>query len=165
MSEEPLPKYIPCSSCDAYRAVGDFENALACRDCKGKGCVRSPASYTCNMCGGSLCPEEGHPIERAHPHGLVEVAVGGGYSSLYLSDMTTYRFSLCEKCLRTMFRAFKVPPALSDSMGREGHTWEEDDEWIYRYVWMRQGGQERKFPTGTCTYDEACSNKANSQNT
>jgi hypothetical protein len=44
----------------------------------------------CNRCGRTCMSEHG---ER---YGLSAI-VGGGYESMYLEDMTTYQFDLCEK--------------------------------------------------------------------
>ncbi len=60
----------------------------------------------CNKCGGS-CRYYGND------HGLVEQVIEGGYGSK-LGDMVTYRFSLCEGCLATLFATFKHPVEVLD---------------------------------------------------
>jgi hypothetical protein len=56
----------------------------------------------CNKCKGP-CLIEGDI------YGL-SATVSGGYNSTHLTDMVTYRFELCEKCLSELFAGFKVPP-------------------------------------------------------
>ena len=58
----------------------------------------------CNKCGKS-CKSTNEDY-----YGLIETSVTGGYYSTHLEDMTTYTFSLCEVCLRGMFKSFKVKP-------------------------------------------------------
>jgi hypothetical protein len=55
----------------------------------------------CNKCGESCG-------EGDYPHGLIEAEVHGGYDSPVLEDQHAYKFSLCEKCLATLFREFKI---------------------------------------------------------
>lgn len=58
----------------------------------------------CNKCGGS-CKVDGAPGQ----YGLIKQSVHGGYGSTALSDMTEYRFSMCEQCLSDLFESFKIP--------------------------------------------------------
>lgn len=56
----------------------------------------------CNECGNSL-------RGRADNfHGLIEAEVLGGYGS-DLGDQESYKFSICEECLRKMFARFITP--------------------------------------------------------
>ena len=68
----------------------------------------------CNMCGESCLASEHKALPDEHPnrrefYGLIEKEISGGYSSTHLGDMTSYRFSLCEGCLRKVFDSFKIP--------------------------------------------------------
>ncbi len=72
----------------------------------------------CNKCGGSCVSQEwrsqvsnGADV-AGYVEGLTNASVSGGYGSRYLLDMTTYAFSICERCLREMFDAFVIPPAV-----------------------------------------------------
>jgi hypothetical protein len=56
----------------------------------------------CNWCK-SPCLVDGEM------YGLSAV-VSGCYGSTHLSDLVTYRFELCEKCLSELFAGFKIPP-------------------------------------------------------
>ena len=58
----------------------------------------------CNQCGRSC-------VERytGNVYGLNEVKVEGGCGAR-LGDMTSYRFSLCERCLTRLFDGFEHPP-------------------------------------------------------
>ena len=87
----------------------------------------------CNMCGedckvgnyGNQWSEKtkkwtpGPATENAY-EGVIEHEVHGGYFSKLLGDMTSYRYSLCEKCTKKMFSQFKIPvDILDDNTGRE----------------------------------------------
>ena len=67
---------------------------------------------TCNGCGGTLILF--NLDWQDYSSGLIDAKVSGGYHSNYLSDMTDYRFSLCEKCLSEIFAKFKIPPYFGD---------------------------------------------------
>ena len=41
--------------------------------------------------------------------GLIEVEVLGGYAA-QLGDGWSYQFSICEPCLKVLFKQFKLPP-------------------------------------------------------
>lgn len=60
----------------------------------------------CNKCGESCMSVDD---DFKTPYGLNEVVVSGGYYSNYLEDLTTYTFSLCEKCLSELFKTFLIP--------------------------------------------------------
>jgi len=60
----------------------------------------------CNKCGGTCKDESDMNFE-----GLLEVTVCGGYASL-LGDGKAHTFSICEYCLRDMFKTFKFPPKI-----------------------------------------------------
>jgi hypothetical protein len=47
-------------------------------------------------------------------YGLVENTVSGGYHSTALSDGCRYKFSLCERCLATLFDSFLLPVEVTD---------------------------------------------------
>jgi len=111
---DDAPMHQACGTCKEDRAAGRYAEALACRNCDGKGIRRTRESWRCNRCGGGLCPttDMNHDV----PHGLVEAKVEGGYSSPHLSDTRTYRFSICEACLRTLFGTFTIPPRVGEYM-------------------------------------------------
>lgn len=150
--------YEVCPQCQQERAAGMLEEALNCRDCKGKGIVRDPASYVCNGCGGPLCPA-GTANERC-PHGLVEETVSGGYDSPDLTDTQTYTFSLCEACLRKLFDTFKVPPRLGCFMGEGAENYAEERAWYQRRKWREAKGHIEKLKQGLCNQTIECQNKA-----
>ena len=64
----------------------------------------------CNKCGESLKDKCDMNFE-----GLQEIFVSGGYASL-LGDMVEFTFSMCEKCLKVLFRSFKIPCEVYDLM-------------------------------------------------
>lgn len=84
--------------------------------------IKKDGDIICNACGKSLYEKlwSGPPPKEAEYEacGLVEKVVCGGYSSPDngLMDCTSYRFSLCENCLKKMFDTFKIPPETWDYM-------------------------------------------------
>lgn len=63
----------------------------------------------CNKCGESCCiGSYSENNEDKVFNGLIEYTASGHYLSSYLSDTTTYKFSLCEKCLSDSFKEFKI---------------------------------------------------------
>jgi plasmid maintenance system antidote protein VapI len=56
----------------------------------------------CNGCGEKII----------QGYGLQNITVNGGYNSEYFFDLSSYRFSLCEKCLDKLFYTFHIPPKI-----------------------------------------------------
>jgi hypothetical protein len=151
--------YKTCSHCSKLRQEGKLDLALHCNRCKGKGIIRKSEAYICNNCGGTLClPLTGN--SHKYPHGLIDAKISGGYESTYLTDMTTYEFSLCEKCLRVMFESFKIKPDVNDADGFSDYSYEKDLEWHKYVMWRDAGGQKEKFDKGICNKSEKCTNFA-----
>ena len=65
----------------------------------------------CNRCGESC--KDNSP-EWTEYCGLIEAKVEGRYSSPLISDETSYKFSLCEKCLLELFTTFKIAPEIKE---------------------------------------------------
>lgn len=147
--------YEICSNCSKDRAEGLFNSALTCYKCDGKGIVRKSETYICNNCGENLCL--GHNDMKS-PHGLVDASVTGGYCSDHLFDMTSYEFSLCEKCLRTMFNKFVIPPKVTDS--DQDCSYAEDLAYFEYRTWRNSGGVLKKLKEGICSATIDCQNKA-----
>lgn len=133
---------------------------MDCHLCRGKGTIRDPATYICNACGGSLLPtfpewwlkQHGDKPDHARcfPHGLVDARVTGGYDSEHIFDLTTYEWSMCEKCLRTMFNGFKIPPHVSDALHGETDSYDSDRKhWEFR-MWERSGKALAWARSGRC---------------
>ena len=75
----------------------------------------------CNMCGKSLCNQRRKGVEEselpsslAEYSGLVETVVSGGYDSEAIGDMTSWRFSICEHCLKKLSKKFVIPVETKD---------------------------------------------------
>lgn len=130
--------------------------ALNCKSCEGTGIVRNPASYVCNQCGGGLCEDS----EGQWPSGLTDATVSGGYSSFHLMDCTRYRFSLCEKCLRNFFTAFKIPPEVFCHIGGGIETYESDLDLYHHRLWEKAGGDIKRLLEGGCNWRENCQEPA-----
>jgi hypothetical protein len=106
--------YTICVTCKEARSLGRVLESIHCPSCKGLGYVRTRESFTCNLCGRNLCALSEHDT---NPYGLIDATVVGGYNSTALADRATYKFSLCERCLRSIFHGFKIPPEVSDEDG------------------------------------------------
>lgn len=63
----------------------------------------------CNQCGNSLKDCSVLKGDEANFCGLVHGEVRGNYDSKVLEDLRSYKFSLCEICLKKMFKGFKIP--------------------------------------------------------
>lgn len=61
----------------------------------------------CNSCGNSCKTNFNY-------EGLIEAVVSGGYSSSFVGDETSLKFSICEDCLKSIINNFKIPPAKRD---------------------------------------------------
>lgn len=122
--------FTQCEKCKEARNSGNFLSANTCRDCEGKGFRRTRESYICNKCGDNLCSDS--CVNRNFPFGLVEANVHGGYDSKHLSDMTTYQFSMCEKCLREFFNTCKIHPKIHSCLHED--SYDEDNKNYERSV-------------------------------
>jgi hypothetical protein len=142
---------------------------IDCFECRGEGWVYDPAEYLCNACGGSLLPEYPEWWLRMHggrekggnhntPHGLVDASVTGGYDSKHIFDMTTYEWSMCEKCLRAMFETFKIPPRV-DVYNGGAEPYEKDSEHYKFRMWERSGAALAWAREGKCNGAFECPNK------
>jgi len=149
--------YVECNHCGHWDDSQRRNNV--CEACNNTRTVIDPKEYICNRCAGPMRPLGSH--NEQYPHGLQEVAVSGGYDSYHLFDCTTYHFSLCEKCLRELFNQFKIPPAISDTLGGLTPTaWEEDQE-AYEYrVWKDNGGHHQAYLDKKCNFVKDCPNTA-----
>ena len=108
------------------------------------------------MCGECTRPLGTH--NECYPSGLESVQVTGGYDSYHLFDMTSYKFSICEKCLRGLFDNFKIPPVVSDMY--QGSTYAEDKEMYDYRIWKDTGGHHEAYVNGKCNFIKDCQNKA-----
>jgi hypothetical protein len=81
----------------------------------------------CNLCGDSCAvgnwsdqivddkSVKGKDSQENEYGGLIETVVHGGFHSNKLEDMASYRFSLCEVCLRGLMNKFKVPVEIKNN--------------------------------------------------
>ena len=79
----------------------------------------------CNQCGDSLRPS----LVDGNFHGLIEAEVFGGYGAT-LGDQESYKFSICEPCLRKLFAGFVLPPEHWDNMGDHRKSEKEHKAWL-----------------------------------
>lgn len=63
----------------------------------------------CNRCGQSLEARFGTRPDSIQNYGLEECRVSGAYCSPALEDGITYKFSLCEHCLKWLMDSFLIP--------------------------------------------------------
>jgi hypothetical protein len=86
----------------------------------------------CNLCGKScklgntfdLVNKKGKLIKGKNPvnhvfGGLLEVEVHGVYDSTHLSDMSITRFSICEPCLCSLKKSFKIPAEVKEDFSAD----------------------------------------------
>lgn len=156
--------YVKCQSC-----TWQLENfpdrdwkAKPCPKCQNTRQVIDPKEILCNLCGECMCPLG--TMNEQYPHGLHEAKVTGGYDSYHLFDLTTYKFSFCEKCLKDLFVSCKIKPDVFDT-NIDGEltsqeSWERDQE-AYEYrVWRDQGGHHQAYVNRKCNFVKDCPNEA-----
>lgn len=122
----------------------------------------------CNNCGGTLeiksaiyeeINGKDAPLDL---YGLVSASVSGNYESIHLSDCTTYSFSLCELCLRTMFDSFKIKPTCKLYMIEPNKPVDyNEDKKMYDFsIWKQEGKDHIAYLNGLCNQFKNCPNKA-----
>ncbi len=141
-----------CDHCYLARTSGRFEEALNCGYCKGRGIVRDANSFVCNMCSGKL-------VGDMNLLGLTDCTVSGAYDSTHLADTMSYKFSMCEGCLKKLFDSFAIPPAVSSYMGAGYESYQEIEEAKKKHEWFK-GGAVQKLATGLCNATEDCGGNA-----
>lgn len=157
--------YVKCKSCD-YRVENNSDPSFwinnPCEHCKNTRQVIDPKEILCNMCGECMCPLG--TMNEQYPHGLHKAKVNGGFDSYHLFDMTSYIFSFCEKCLRTLFNQCKIKPNLHE--GGPGDPldydilWEKDQEAYAYRVWRDDGGHHQAYLNRKCNEAKNCPNEA-----
>ena len=151
-----MSRLIPCSYCSDARAAGNAESALSCSRCDGKGFRRDPSSYLCNGCGGTMRAKDldGNVVdssEEGAPFGLVDAKVSGGYLSSWLSDGTSYTFSMCERCLRSLMGKMVVPPSTYSYIDGRAEEYQDDQDYLEDRLWEKNGWKAESFEEGICT--------------
>jgi hypothetical protein len=151
--------YVKCNHC----AHWDNENRrkLLCDQCNNTCEVIDPKQILCNRCGERQRPFG--TVNDQYPQGLENIKVTGGYDSFHLFDMTSYIFSICEKCLRELFNQFKIKPEIIEIMrddDSEQDLWAQDqDAYEYR-IWEKDGGFHNAYVNGKCNFKKDCPNNA-----
>lgn len=115
------PKLIACERCAEWREYGEWSRAKICGGCQGTGIIIEPTSHICNQCGHALAAPGGYP------YGLVQANVTGGFESEHLSEDVSYNFTLCEKCVLTLFRGFTIAPTLRSCISADTITFTQDE--------------------------------------
>lgn len=78
-----------------------------CSDC---GHVdKTNVEHTCNACGESCASKDAVKSGVPGSFGLINAVAKGYFFSPVLEDCTTYKFDICEKCLKAMFDKFVIP--------------------------------------------------------
>lgn len=93
---------------------------------------RQVTSVTCNRCGRTFTPTADQPWWDAAVH---EIRVSFGYGSRH--DGETWLFDLCEECLLTIIREFRIVPdgffgnrcAELERRQAAFEQWKETGEW------------------------------------
>lgn len=163
--------YVTCQACEWQLKNCPDHNwrENPCHRCNNTRKIVDPKELLCNMCGGCMCPIGTH--NEQVPHGLFNAKIVGGYDSYHLFDMTSYTFSICEKCLRQIFMQFKIPPTVrdvifsltEDSIKEEENTevpWEQDVSSYEYKLWRDRGGHHQAYLKKLCNTKKDCPNKA-----
>jgi len=159
-----MASFEQCGRCKESRQQGNWDVALKCDLCAGKGIVPSIDAVVCNGCGGSLYPRDGTPNAQI-AHGMHDVQLTGGYSSEGLLDLNRYTFSLCERCIRLkIFHHCIIPPRV-EGLARGMLGWKvesfADDDRLWRYMeWKRNGGHGTAHLHGRCNAEIDCERAA-----
>jgi hypothetical protein len=111
----------------------------------------------CNNCGDCLADEDQSLNQTL---GAENLSVKGCYSSTHLTDCTKYTFSLCEKCLRSMFESFKIPPKVNDTRTDFSFSYKKEREDFYYYLWVNKGLALEAYKNNRCNQVENCNKKA-----
>lgn len=150
-------RYIKCSGCQ-HRTMESRHNS-PCLYCKNTGFMLDYKLIFCNLCGEDLTIK--HPTKKDQNLGKsgVQCEITGEYSSYYLFDNVTYGFNFCDKCIRTMFSSFKIPPAVKDNQDMD-YTYEQDNEDFLFNEYKSNGTQNSKYLEQKCNVDISCQNKA-----
>jgi hypothetical protein len=151
--------YVDCSHC------GHWDNGSRhkqiCQYCNNTRQVIDPKEILCNRCAGPQRPLGTH--NEQYPHGLEEAEITGGYESYHLFDMTTYKFSICEKCLREMFNQFAIKPTVINRLAyeaKETDSWTEDQNSYEYRVWKDSGAHHQAYLNRKCNFIKDCPNRA-----
>jgi hypothetical protein len=158
MQEEQKSNLVDCNRCGHWSDERRFKEV--CEQCNNTRKTVDPSTILCNRCGECMRPLR--TMNEQYPHGLEGAKITGGYDSYHLFDMTTYTFSICEKCLRELFNQFKVPPKVEDTMDLQPieYAWKRDQE-AYEYrVWKDEGGHHKAYMEKRCNSIKDCPNRA-----
>jgi hypothetical protein len=151
--------YVDCDRCGHWQ--DERRRKEVCEQCNNTRKAIDPKEILCNRCGGYQRPIGSHNEQYAH--GLEDATITGGYDSYHLFDMTSYKFSICEKCLREMFNQFAIKPTVIDRLGSiEGPAdpWAEDQEQYEYRVWKDTGGHHQAYLDRKCNFVKDCPNRA-----
>jgi hypothetical protein len=155
---EQETKLVDCHRCGYWTDERRFKEV--CAQCNNTRKTVDPSTILCNRCGECMRPLGTH--NEQYSHGLEKAEVTGGYDSYHLFDCTTYRFSICEKCLREVFNQFKIKPTVIDqtSSDNKEDPWELDQR-AYEYrVWKDEGGHHKAYMEKRCNSVKDCFNRA-----
>ncbi len=149
--------HVACQGCTGWDHKRRYQET--CRLCNNTKEVLDPKAVLCNLCGESMRPLG--TANEQYPHGLENARVCGGYHSYHLLDLSTYTFSLCEKCLRHLFMQFKIKPQVGDLLASDvAWSW-DNDQAAYEYrVWVDNGGHHQAYLDRKCNAIKDCPNKA-----
>lgn len=154
---------VTCNFCEHWDTDRHFYHK--CKYCKSTGQVPDPEEQLCNLCGECLCYTYDKDLIVQNPNGLVNAKILGGYYSYHLSDMNTYIFSLCEKCLRNLFVQCKIKPEIYNTRFQDGElaeeiSWEKDQSIYEERVWQDSKMPHQNYLNKKCNSNKDCPNDA-----
>lgn len=151
--------YVDCLGCAHWPDSRAFTEV--CKRCNNTRQTVNPKKVLCNRCAGPQRPLG--TMNEQYPHGLESVSASGGYDSYHLLDMTTYTFSICEKCLRELFNQFVIKPTVIENMrgsDKPADLWAEDQKYYEYRVWKDNGGHHQAYLNRKCNFEKDCPNDA-----
>ena len=158
MEQEQKP-LVDCNRCGHW--TDERRREEVCEQCNNTRKTIDPSTILCSRCGECMRPLG--TMNEQYPHGLENAEVTGGYDSYHLFDMTTYKFSICEKCLRELFNQFKIKPTVTDihhDISTPEDPWTQDQT-AYEYrVWKDEGGHHKAYMAKLCNASKDCPNRA-----
>ena len=148
--------YIKCKACE-WSLNNDPNinwDIYPCIKCNNTRLVIDPKEILCNLCGEYMSDINQDPL------GLYNAEVIGGYSSYYLLDMNKYTFSLCEKCLRSLFIQCKIKPNIQCLLDSSEESWNNDQRQYEYRVWKDTDGHHNAYLNNKCNTIKDCPHTA-----
>lgn len=121
----------------------------------------------CNMCEAKGGENENFlEAEGLTKHnGFIRpIEFSGSYHSTHLSDLTNYKISLCEACIRNILNSCKIEPTMTTSFGNKeivrNISFEEDKKQMELSAWIHSKEYQEAYFKKKCNFKIQCPNEA-----